>query len=248
MTIRTFENIAPTIHPTVWIDDTALVIGWVTIGADASLWPNVVARGDVNTITVGERTNIQDGSVVHVTHDSRFNPGGYPTIIGDNVTVGHKVMLHGCQIGDNSLVGINSVILNNAKIGRNCLIGANALITEGKEIPDNSMVMGAPGKVVKTLSDEQVAAIGKVDVLIAPVGGNFTIDAGTVNAVIEKLKPAVMIPMHFSNDRCPDFPVAGVDSFTDGKTNVTVMDTSEIEYKAGELPESTSIVVLKPAK
>ncbi len=104
------------------------------------------------------------------------------------------------------------------------------------------------GDLGHMLSDRQVAAIGKVDVLMAPVGGNFTIDAGTADAVIEKLKPAVVMPMHFCNERCPDFPVAGVDTFTDGKTNVTFMDTSEIEYKAGELPESTRVVVLKPAK
>ena len=104
------------------------------------------------------------------------------------------------------------------------------------------------GDLGHMLSDDQVSAIGKVDILMAPVGGNFTIDAGTADMVIQKLKPAVMIPMHFCNDRCPDFPVAGVESFTDGKTNVTVLDTSEIEYKAGELPGSTSIVVMKPAK
>jgi L-ascorbate metabolism protein UlaG (beta-lactamase superfamily) len=104
------------------------------------------------------------------------------------------------------------------------------------------------GDLGHMLSDRQVAAIGKVDVLMAPVGGNFTIDAGTADAVIEKLKPAVVMPMHFCNERCPDFPVAGVDTFTDGKTNVTFMDTSEIEYKAGELPESTRVVVLKPSK
>jgi len=104
------------------------------------------------------------------------------------------------------------------------------------------------GDLGHMLNDEQVATIGKVDVLMAPVGGNFTIDAGTANIVIEKLRPSVVIPMHFCNDRCPDFPVAGVDDFTDGKTNVTFMDASEIEYNAGEFPESTSIVVLKPAK
>jgi L-ascorbate metabolism protein UlaG (beta-lactamase superfamily) len=104
------------------------------------------------------------------------------------------------------------------------------------------------GDLGHMLSDEQAAAIGKVDILMVPVGGNFTIDADTADAVIEKLKPAVMIPMHFCNDRCPDFPVAGVDSFVEGKSNVTVMNTSETEYKAGELPENTSIVVLKPAK
>ena len=104
------------------------------------------------------------------------------------------------------------------------------------------------GDLGHMLSDQQVAAIGKIDVLMTPVGGNFTIDAGTADVVIEKLKPAVVMPMHFCNERCPDFPVAGVDTFTDGKTNVTFMDTSEIEYKAGELPESTRVVVLKPAK
>ena len=104
------------------------------------------------------------------------------------------------------------------------------------------------GDLGHMLSDGQVASIGRVDVLMAPVGGNFTINAETADVVVEKLKPSIVIPMHFCNDRCPDFPVAGVDDFTNGKTNVTVMDTSEIEYKAGEFPESTSIVVLKPAK
>lgn len=104
------------------------------------------------------------------------------------------------------------------------------------------------GDLGHMLSDEQAVSIGKVDVLMIPVGGNFTIDGKTADMVIEKLKPAVVIPMHFCNDRCPDFPVAGVDSFTDGKSNVTVMDATEIEYKTGELPESTSIIVLKPAK
>ena len=135
-----------------WVADNAMVMGSVLLKRGASIWFNAVLRGDNDLITVGEYSNIQDGSVLHT------DPG-CPLVIGSHVTVGHKVMLHGCQIGDNSLVGINSVILNNAKIGRNCLIGANALITEGKEIPDNSMVMGAPGKVVRTLSDEQVAGL-----------------------------------------------------------------------------------------
>ncbi len=104
------------------------------------------------------------------------------------------------------------------------------------------------GDLGHPLTDNQIDSIGKVDILMVPVGGNFTIDAETADGVIEKLKPAVVIPMHFCNDRCPNFPVAGVDSFIDGKSNVTVLDTSEIEYKAGELPESTCIVVLQPAK
>ena len=135
-----------------WVADNAMVMGSVLLKQGASVWFSAVLRGDNDLITVGEYSNIQDGSVLHT------DPG-CPLVIGSYVTVGHQVMLHGCQIGENSLVGINSVILNNAKIGRNCLIGANALITEGKEIPDNSMVMGAPGKVVKTLSDEQVAGL-----------------------------------------------------------------------------------------
>lgn len=135
-----------------WVADSAMVMGSVLLKKGASVWFNAVLRGDNDLITVGEYSNIQDGSVLHT------DPG-CPLVIGSHVTVGHKVMLHGCHIGDNSLIGINSVILNNAKIGKNCLIGANALITEGKEIPDNSMVMGAPGKVVKTLTDQQVAGL-----------------------------------------------------------------------------------------
>jgi carbonic anhydrase/acetyltransferase-like protein (isoleucine patch superfamily) len=116
---------------------------------NASIWFNVTVRGDNDPIEIGENTNIQDGSVLHTDV-------GMPLIIGKNVTVGHMVMLHGCTIGDNSLIGIGSIILNGAKIGRNCLIGANSLITEGKEIPDNSMVMGAPGKVVRQISEAQI--------------------------------------------------------------------------------------------
>lgn len=135
-----------------WVADSAAVIGKVLLKQDASVWFNAVLRGDNELITLGEGSNIQDGSVLHT------DPG-YPLTIGAHVTVGHKVMLHGCEIGEGSLIGINAVVLNGAKIGKNCLIGANALITEDKVIPDNSMVLGSPGKVVKTLSDEQAAGI-----------------------------------------------------------------------------------------
>ena len=134
-----------------WVADTAAVIGNVILKNNASVWFNAVLRGDNEPITVGEGSNVQDGAVCHT------DPG-FPLTIGANVTVGHKAMLHGCQIGDGSLIGINAVVLNGAKIGKNCLIGANALITEGKEIPDNSMVLGSPGQVVRTLTDEQAAA------------------------------------------------------------------------------------------
>ena len=135
-----------------WVADSATVVGNVLLKQDASVWFNAVVRGDNDLITIGEGSNVQDGSVLHT------DPG-FPLTIGAHVTIGHKVMLHGCEIGEGSLIGINAVVLNGAKIGKNCLIGANTLITEGKEIPDNSMVMGSPGKVVRTLSEEQAAGI-----------------------------------------------------------------------------------------
>lgn len=132
-----------------WIAPNAAVMGRVILKKNASVWWGATLRGDNDPIVVGENSNIQDGSVLHTDT-------GSPLTIGANVTVGHMVMLHGCTIGDNSLVGIGSIILNGARIGKNCLIGANCLITEGKEIPDNSLVMGAPGKVVREVSEQQV--------------------------------------------------------------------------------------------
>ena len=135
-----------------WVADTARVIGNVILHEGASVWFSAVVRGDNEPITIGENANIQDGSVLH-------SDPGFALTIGRDVTVGHMAMLHGCSIGDGSLVGIGAVILNGAKIGRNCLIGAKALVAEGKEIPDNSMVLGAPGRVVKTFTPEQAAAL-----------------------------------------------------------------------------------------
>jgi carbonic anhydrase/acetyltransferase-like protein (isoleucine patch superfamily) len=135
-----------------WIAESASVIGNVLLRQNASVWFGAVIRGDNELITIGENSNVQDLSVLHT------DPG-FPLTIGSHCTIGHKVMLHGCTIGDNTLVGINSIILNGAKIGRNCLIGAGALITEGKEIPDGSLVVGAPGKVARTLTPEQIAGL-----------------------------------------------------------------------------------------
>ena len=151
MTVYSLGGKAPSLpsEGDYWIAPNAAVMGNVVLKKNASIWFNVTVRGDNDPITIGENTNIQDGSVLHTDV-------GMPLIIGKNVTVGHMVMLHGCTIGDNSLIGIGSIILNGAKIGRNCLIGANSLITEGKEIPDNSMVMGAPGKVVREVSEAQI--------------------------------------------------------------------------------------------
>jgi len=140
----------PTLPPEgeYWIAPTATVIGNVVLKKNASVWFGAVLRGDNDPIVVGENSNVQDGSVLHTDT-------GIPLIIGANVTIGHKVVLHGCTIGDNSLVGIGAVVLNGATIGKNCLIGAGALIAENKVIPDDSLVLGAPGRVVRTLSPEQ---------------------------------------------------------------------------------------------
>ena len=135
-----------------WVAPNANVIGDVTLEKNTSIWFNATLRGDIENIYVGEGSNVQDGSVLHT------DPG-YPLKIGKNVTVGHLAMLHGCTIGDNSLIGIGAVILNNAKIGNNCVIGAKSLITENKEIPDNSLVVGSPGRVIRKVTDEEVKAI-----------------------------------------------------------------------------------------
>jgi len=138
-----------------WIAPNAMVVGSVVLEPNASVWFNCVVRGDNDVITIGENSQLQDGCVLHV------DPG-FPITIGKNVSVGHMVMLHGCTIGDGSLIGIKSVILNGAKIGKNCLIGANSLITEGKDIPDGSMVMGSPGKVVRALRPEEISRINSI--------------------------------------------------------------------------------------
>ena len=135
-----------------WVAPDAHVVGKVVIEEDVGIWFGAVIRGDNDPISIGARTNIQDGAMLHA------DPG-IPLTIGAGVTVGHHAILHGCSVGDNSLIGIGSIILNHAKIGKNCLIGANTLITEGKVIPDNSMVMGAPGKVVREVSEQQLQAM-----------------------------------------------------------------------------------------
>jgi len=135
-----------------WIAPNAAVIGSVVLKKNASIWFSATLRGDNDPILVGENSNVQDGSVCH-TDD------GMPLNIGDDVTVGHKVILHSCTVGNNSLIGMGSTVLNNAKIGNNCLVGANTLITEGKEFPDNSMIVGSPGKVKRELSEQEVQMI-----------------------------------------------------------------------------------------
>jgi carbonic anhydrase/acetyltransferase-like protein (isoleucine patch superfamily) len=142
----------PQIDASVWIAPNAIVIGDVRLGRNVSIWWNAVLRGDNDPISIGDNTNIQDGSVLHTDI-------GVGLTIGADVTVGHMVMLHGCTIGDGSLIGIGAIVLNDAVIGRECLIGANALVPEGKSIPDRSLVVGSPGRVVRELRDADVAMI-----------------------------------------------------------------------------------------
>jgi carbonic anhydrase/acetyltransferase-like protein (isoleucine patch superfamily) len=146
MAIYELDGKAPQLGEGAWVADSAQVIGNVELGANASVWFGVVVRGDNETIRIGRNTNVQDLSVLH-------SDAGVPLTLGDNVSIGHQVMLHGCTIGDGSLIGIQAVVLNNAKIGRNCIVGAGSVVTEGKEFPDNSLIFGSPAKVVRTLDD-----------------------------------------------------------------------------------------------
>ena len=152
MAIYNLGDRKPVLGREAWVAPNSTVIGDVILGDEASIWWNAVVRGDNDTITIGAGSNIQDGSVLHAD-------AGVPLTLGERVTVGHLVMLHGCTVGEESLIGIKSVILNRAVIGRHCIIGANSLIPEGKVIPDRSLVMGSPGKVVRQLSDEEVAKL-----------------------------------------------------------------------------------------
>ena len=150
--IYDFEGNTPKMDPNSWAASTAVLIGKVQLKKDSNIWFNVTLRGDVEPITIGEGSNVQDGSVIHT------DPG-CPTTIGKNVTIGHLVMLHGCIIEDDCLIGIGSTILNKAKIGKNSIIGANALVTENKVIPERSLVLGSPGKIVRQVTDEEIKSI-----------------------------------------------------------------------------------------
>jgi carbonic anhydrase/acetyltransferase-like protein (isoleucine patch superfamily) len=152
MALYELDGKAPHLGDGAWVADSAQVIGTVELGANASVWFGVVIRGDTEKITIGRNTNIQDGSVLHADE-------GVPLVLGDNVSVGHQVMLHGCTIGDGSLIGIQAVVLNNAKIGRNCIVGAGSVVTEGKEFPDNSLIFGSPARLVRTLDDKGLEMI-----------------------------------------------------------------------------------------
>jgi len=149
MAVYEVDGVCPTVPESAWVADSAQVMGDVVLGEDVGIWFGAVARGDTAAIRIGARSNIQDLCVLHADV-------GLPLTIGSGVTVGHKAVLHGCTVGDNSLIGIGAVVLNGAKIGQGCLVGAGALVTEGKEFPDGSMILGSPARVVRQLTAEQL--------------------------------------------------------------------------------------------
>lgn len=152
MALYKLDDLSPKLADSVWVADSAQVIGDVQLGENVSVWFGAVIRGDTAPIKVGSGTNVQDLSMLHADD-------GVPLTIGERVTIGHQVTLHGCTVGDESIIGIGAVVLNGAKIGRNCLVGAGALVTEGKEFPDGSMILGSPAKAVKDLSPDQIEGL-----------------------------------------------------------------------------------------
>jgi carbonic anhydrase/acetyltransferase-like protein (isoleucine patch superfamily) len=151
--LRPYKGILPEVHRTAYIDQSAQVIGDVHVGEESSVWMNAVVRGDVHHIRIGRRTNIQDGTIVHVMN------GTHPTAIGDEVTIGHAVVLHGCTVGDRVLVGMGAILLNGVRVGEDSIVAAGTLLTEGAEVPPRSLVMGRPGRVKRPLGDEEIASI-----------------------------------------------------------------------------------------
>jgi carbonic anhydrase/acetyltransferase-like protein (isoleucine patch superfamily) len=155
VSIRKYENISPTIAVSAYVDETALVIGEVTIDDDVSLWPMVVARGDVNTIQIGARTNIQDGTILHVSHDSEFEPGGFALRIGADVTVGHQAILHGCTVEDLCLIGMAATIMDGAIVRSGAIVGAGSLVPPGRELEGGFLWVGSPARRARALRPEE---------------------------------------------------------------------------------------------
>ncbi len=176
--IRPFAGKQPRISEDVWIDPTAVVIGDVTIGTGSSVWPTAVIRGDIHSIRVGERTSIQDGSVLHVTHDSAYNPGGYPLTVGSDVIVGHKVVLHGCTIGDHCLVGMGAIVLDGAELEPYVMLGAGSLVPPNKRLTGRSLWLGSPVRLVRELNDQEIEFLRYAAGNYVRLGQSFRNEAG----------------------------------------------------------------------
>jgi carbonic anhydrase/acetyltransferase-like protein (isoleucine patch superfamily) len=154
--LRPFKSILPTLGDRVYVDPAATVIGEVLLGNDVSIWPGAVLRGDVNHIHVGARTNIQDGTIVHVTHDGPYSPGGFPTLIGEGVTIGHAAVIHACTIEDYCLIGMHAVVLDGAVIKKHGFVGAGSVVPPGKVVGEGELWLGNPAKCVRMLTDKQI--------------------------------------------------------------------------------------------
>jgi carbonic anhydrase/acetyltransferase-like protein (isoleucine patch superfamily) len=157
MNVRPYQGILPRLGDRAYVDPAAVVIGDVVMGEDSSVWPAAVIRGDVNRIRIGARTSVQDGSVLHVTHDGPYNPGGFPLIVGDDVTIGHNVSLHGCTLGSRILVGIGAIIMDGAKVRDEVIVGAGSLVTPGAELESGQLYVGRPARPARALTDGEKA-------------------------------------------------------------------------------------------
>lgn len=155
--LRSYKGITPTLNKNVYIDEASVLVGDITLDDNASVWPMVAARGDVNHICIGKRTNIQDGSVLHVTRKSTSNPEGHPLIIGNDVTIGHKAMLHGCQVGNRILIGMGAIILDGAVLEDDIILGAGALVPPGKTLKAGHLYVGSPAKQIRPLTQDELA-------------------------------------------------------------------------------------------
>ncbi|MEZ5460459.1 gamma carbonic anhydrase family protein [Dokdonella sp.] len=156
MSIRTYNGIGPRLGPGVYVDPDAVLIGDVELEEDASLWPCAVARGDVNFIRIGARSNVQDGAVLHVTHDGPYTPGGVPLLIGSDVTIGHGAIVHACTIGDACLIGMNATVLDGARVGKHSMIGAGAMLSPGKQVGEGELWVGNPARFVRKLGEDEI--------------------------------------------------------------------------------------------
>ncbi|HEX4870066.1 MAG TPA: gamma carbonic anhydrase family protein [Moraxellaceae bacterium] len=153
--IRAHKGIRPQIHESVWVDPTAVIIGDVTIGQDSSVWPYAIVRGDMHRIRIGERVSVQDGSVLHITHASRFHPEGFPLTIGNDVTIGHQATLHGCTIHDRVLIGMKAMVMDGAVVESEVILGAGAVVPPGKVLASGHVYMGSPAKAVRPITDSE---------------------------------------------------------------------------------------------
>lgn len=157
--LRPWRGVSPTLGARVYVDPAAVVVGQVTLGEDSSVWPAAVIRGDVHVITVGARTSVQDGSVLHVTHDGPYSPGGFALAIGDDVTIGHRAVLHGCTVGNRCLIGMGAILMDGASVGDEVMIGAGALVTPGSRCEPRSLYVGSPVRRVRGLSESELAQL-----------------------------------------------------------------------------------------